>query len=157
MRGAGLRLGFSRHCSVVTTVPEPSWSIAPPSRTQSACAKGKAASLGDALADVLVAFEVVLVAPAVEPKALRPALLARADDDGPLSRSQMSPNCSTMTFANGASLRAFCAHPHGQRPARPARPCRPHGRRGEGRDFLLGFLKSDSQSSGSDGNPIHTA
>src|SRR5437899_1425973 len=35
-----LRLGLSRHCSVVMTVPEPSWSIAPPSRIQSALANG---------------------------------------------------------------------------------------------------------------------
>ena len=42
-RVRALRLGLSRHCSVVTTVPEPSPSIAPPSRTQSALAKGRPA------------------------------------------------------------------------------------------------------------------
>ena len=61
---------------MVSTVPEPSPSIAPPSRTQSALANGKAGASRQPLADVLVAVEIVFPAPAVEAEALgapRPA------------------------------------------------------------------------------------
>ena len=68
-------------------------------------------ALGEPLADVLIAVEVVLPAPAVEPEALRRGAPAAPSTIGPVSRSQMSPNGSTITSANGQSLRALSAAP----------------------------------------------
>ena len=88
---------------MVSTVPVPSWSTAPPSSTQSALAKRQAGAARRSARRVLVAVELVLAAPAVEAEAERAPRLARADEIGPVSRSQMSPNGSTITSAKGAS------------------------------------------------------
>ena len=62
----GLRFGFRRHWRVVRSVPSPSGSTEPPSRTSSSRNVAKARRRGDAHRDLGVARQVVLAAPAVE-------------------------------------------------------------------------------------------
>ena len=121
--------------------------------------EGQAGARGQPLADVLVAVEIVFAAPAVEAEALRPAVACRVPRTiGPVSRSQMSPNGSTMTSANGASLRALSAAPSWAATSRTVSPLPPawtaSAKAATSRS--AGF-RSPSHSSGSLGKPIHTA
>ena len=77
---------------------------------------------------------------------------------GPVSRSQMSPNGSTMTSAKGASSRALSAAPscaatsHTFSPLPPAWTASAKAATSRSAGF-----RSPSHSSGSLGKPIHTA
>ena len=104
---------------------------------------GQGGGLRDPLADVLVAFEVVLVAPAVEAETLRPALLARAHDDRP---AVAQPDVAEILDDDGREWRELArAVSAASSCAATSQTCSPLPSAwtafGEGRDFALGLLK----------------
>ena len=84
------------------------------------------AAPGEPFADVLVAIKIVFAAPAIEAEALRRGASAPLPSTiGPVSRSQISPNGSTITSAKGASLRALSAAPSWAATSRTVSPLPP--------------------------------
>ena len=112
-----LRLGLSRHWRVVSTVPSPSWSSAPPSSTKSWRAERRAGRGGDLLGDRLVALQHVLAAPAVEAEAAAASAVAFDEDRAGVAQPDV---------AERARARS---RPPRRRPAGRARPSRPPRRR----------------------------
>ena len=157
----GLRLGLSRHCSVVTARPVPSTSIAPPSRIQSARRTSEAGRLGRAAAPIaVVAGQVVFAAPAVEAEARSPRGAAGPfDDDRPgVAQPDVAERLRRPRSAKGASARAAAAEAASAATSRTSSPL-PSGldRRGEGGDLAPApGSRSSSHSSAWLGKPIQT-
>ena len=122
--------------------------------------EGQAGPRRQALADVLVALKLVLAAPAVEAEAA--ALVARVllpSTIGPVSRSQMSPNGSAIDVGERRELsRALSAAPSCAATSRTDSPSPPAWTASaNAATSRSAGLRSPSHSSGSLGNPIHTA
>ena len=143
---------------MVSTVPEPSPSIAPPSRTQSALAKGRPALRASRSPMSWSPSRSYLPPQPLKPKPCARRSLPLPRTIGPVSRSQMSPNGSTITSAKGASVRALSAAPSWAATSQTFSPLPPAWTASaNAATSRSAGLRSPSHSSGSLGKPIHTA
>ena len=124
------------------TVPDPSPSIAPPSRIQSALAKGSPGCAGEPLADVLVAVEIIFAAPAVEAEALRAGARAAAQHDRPgIAQPDIAERLDDDFGERGERSRAFGGAVMGCDQPDLLALAAGVDRLGESRDFALGRLE----------------
>ena len=143
---------------MVSTVPEPSPSIAPPSSTQSAFSNGRTALRANRSPMSWSPSRSYLPPQPLNPKPRARRSFPDPRMIGPVSRSQMSPKGSTITLAHGASRRALSAAPscaatsHTCSPRPPA--CNASANAATSRSA---GLRSPSHSSGSLGKPTQTA
>ena len=154
---AGLRLGLSRHCSVVTTSPVPSVSIAPPSRIQS--------GLSTASPRVAASSAPIVWSPSIwylPPQPLKPK--RRATRAAAVEHHQR-PGVAQPDVAVGVPLERDRAADQRARARLVGRVAhhQPHllpalgDRVGEGGDLLLRRLEiASATSSASCGKPIHS-
>ncbi len=156
---AWLRLGLSRHCSVVMTraaaVMVDRAALEDPVGLANRAGAAEAASRSPMLSSPGRSY--------LPPQPLKPKPAARRcvpDPQmiGPVSRSQMSPNGSTITLAKGASLRAAAAASSCAATSRTSSPL-PSAwtAAAKAATSRSACLRSASHSSGSLGKPIHTA
>ena len=126
-RVSGLRLGLSRHCSVVSDGAR-AVAVDRAAFEDPAClGERKSSALGKPLADVLVAFKIVFAAPAIEGKARGRRRFPGTDDDRP---SVAQPDVAERLDDDFGERRTagvrFPLRPRGRRRAAPSRPCRRH-------------------------------
>ena len=154
-----LRLGLSRHCSVVSTVPEPSPSIAPPSRIQSALAKGRPARLASRSPMSWSPSRSYFPPQPLKPKPCARRALPDAEHDRPgIAQPDVAERLDDHFGERARASRALSAAPSCAATSRTFSPLPPawiaSAKAATSRS--AGF-KSPSHSSGSLGNPIHTA
>ena len=121
----GLRLGLSRHCSVVSTVPLPSLVDGAALEHPVGFRVGQAGRRGEPLADVLVALELVFPAPAVEAETGGAALPCPCRPrSGPYRAARCRRTARRSLWRTGRARARPPPHRRAPRPANLLRPCR---------------------------------
>jgi hypothetical protein len=119
---------------------------------------GQCRDRSEPLANAVIAGQVIFAAPAVESKALGARVAPLPTRIAPVSRSQMSPNGSTIICAKGASRRASMAAASS---AATSQTCSPAPSAwtaaAKAATSACAGARSSSHKSAALGNPIHTA